>query len=50
MARIIIVGKNNQRGITLKLGKGEQSFLCATHKRDLINIPIKLHDDIPDGY
>ena len=43
-------GKINQRGITWKLRKGEQSFLCATHRRDLIYIPIKLHEDIPNGY
>ena len=44
--------KINQRGITWKLRKGEQSFLCATHCCDLpvIHIPIKLHEDIPNGY
>ena len=30
------LGKINQRGITWKLGKGEQSFLCATRRPDLI--------------
>ena len=29
---------------------GEQSFLYATHRPDLIHIPIKLHEDIPNGY
>ena len=40
---------NNQRGITLKLGKGGHIFLRATHCHDLhvIPIPIKLHEDIP---
>ena len=44
------LGKNNQRGITQKLGKGEQSFLCMTRPPDLIHIPIQLHEDIPNGY
>ena len=43
-------GKINQRGITWKIRKGEQSFLCMTHFRDLIHIPIKWHEDIPNGY
>ena len=43
-------GKNNQRGITWKLRKGEQSFLCASHRCDLIHIPIELHEVIPNGY
>ena len=42
--------KINQRGITWKLGKGEQSFLCATHRPDLKHIPIKLHEDILNCY
>ena len=42
-------GKNNQRDITWKLRKGEQSFLCATHHPDLIHIPIKLPEDNPYG-
>ena len=29
------VGKINQRGITWKIRKGEQSFLCGTHHPDL---------------
>ena len=32
-------GKLNQRGITWHIRKGEQSFLCATHCCDLIQIP-----------
>ena len=36
--------KINQRGITQKLRKGEQSFL--TRRLD----PVKLHDDIPNSY
>ena len=40
----------NQRGITWKLRKVEQSFLCAKHRPDLIYIPMKLHEDILKGY
>ena len=43
-------GKINQRGITWKIRKGEQSFLSGTHRRDLTHTPIKLHEDIPNGY
>ena len=43
-------GKIYQEGITWKIRKGEQSILCATHRPDLIHIPIKLHEDIPNGY
>ena len=50
MARTRMFGKNNQRGITWKLSKGEQSFLCATHRPDLLHIPIKLHEDIMKSY
>ena len=43
--------KINQRGIPWKLiRKGKQSFLCLTHHPDLIHIPIKLHEDILNGY
>ena len=42
--------KINQRGITWKLRKGEQSFLCMTHRLDLIHIPMKLHENIPNSY
>ena len=41
--------KNNQRDMTWKLRKGDQSFLCATHHPDLIHIPIKLYEDNPYG-
>ena len=40
----------NQRGITGKLRKGEQSFLCLTCGLDLIHIPIKLQEDISNSY
>ena len=43
-------GKSNQRGITCKIRKREQSFLCVTHHRDLIHIPIKLLENIPNSY
>ena len=39
--------KNNQRGITWKLRKGEQSFLCVTCHPNPIHIPIKLHEHNP---
>ena len=42
----ILLKKNNQRGITWKLGKGEQLFLDVTHCLNLIHIPIKLHEVI----
>ena len=42
--------KINQRGITRKLRKGKQLFLCLSCHLDLMHIPIKLHDDIPNGY
>ena len=48
MGHTIMFGKNNQRGITSKLRKGEQSFLRATHRLNLIHIPI--HEDILNGY
>ena len=35
-----------QRGITQKLRKGAQSFLCGTLCVDLIYISIKYHEDI----
>ena len=43
-------GKINQRSIHWKIRQGEQSFLCVTYRHDLIHIPIKLYDDIPNGY
>ena len=50
MERTRMFGKINQRGITWKLRKGEQSFLCATGRPDQIYIPIKLHEDIRNCY
>ena len=43
--------KNNQRGITWKLRKGKQ-FLYTSHFHcsDIILIPVKLHQDIPNSY
>ena len=51
MARSRMFGKNNT-SITWNLRKGEQSFLYALRPRhpDLIYIPIKLPEDIPNGY
>ena len=43
-----ILEKNYHRGITWKLKKVEQSFLYASHRPDLIRIPIKLHEDISE--
>ena len=42
--------KINQRGITWKVRKGEQSFLCVTYRPDLIHISMKLHEGIINGY
>ena len=42
--------KKNQRGLAWKIRKAEQSFLCATHCRDILHIPIQKHEDIPNGY
>lgn len=50
MACTIMFWKNNQRGLSWKQRKGEQSFLCAIRRPDLIHTPIKLHEDIPEGY
>ena len=44
------LGKFSQRGITNKLRRGGQSYLCATRHPDLMHIPIKLHEDIPNDY
>ena len=38
----------NQRSITWKIRTGEQRG--NNHRHDLINIPIKLHEDIFNGY
>ena len=40
----------NGSAISWKLRKRDQSFLCVTRCPDLILIPIKLQEDIPDGY
>ena len=42
-------GKINQ-SITWKIRKQGQSFLCMTHRLNLIHIPVKLHENIPNGY
>ena len=42
--------KLNQRGITWKLRKGEQSFSLATCCPNLIHIPIKLHENVLSRY
>ena len=48
MAHIRIVQKqSNQREVTQKVRKGEQSFLYATSCLGLIHIAIKFHPDIP---
>ena len=39
----------NQRGITWKLRKREQSFLYGTCHPDLIHIPINFFEDILNG-
>ena len=41
--------KINQREVTQKVRKGEQSFLQAPHCLDLIHIAMKLHLDISYG-
>ena len=43
------MGKNNQRGINWKQRKGEKPSLYVTHRLYLIYIPIKFHEDIPNG-
>ena len=54
MARTDMVRKksliNNQREVTQKVGKEEQSFLHTTRRLDLIQIAMKFHSDIPYGY
>ena len=40
----------SKRGITLKQRNGKQPLLYMTHCSDLILIPIKLHEDILNGY
>ena len=43
-------GKSYSKLHNLETKKGEQSFLCATRRLDLIHIPIRLHDNMPNGY
>ena len=50
MERKKCLENNNQRDITWKIRKGEQSFLCVTYCHNLIHIPMKLHEGIPNGY
>ena len=50
MGHTRMFGKINQRGITWKLKKGDQSVLFTTHRHDLIHIPIKLHEDTSNSY
>ena len=42
--------KNNQRGITWKVRKGELLFLWITSHHDLAQIPTILHEYIPNGF
>ena len=50
MGHTRMFGKINQRCITWKLRKEEQSFLCITRRPDLKHIPINLHEDILNCY
>ena len=52
MAHTMIVWKkkSNQREVTQKVRKGEQPFLHATRRLDLIHIVMKVHQNIPYGY
>ena len=48
-----ILGENSQKkskGHYSQTIKGEQLFLKATHCLDLIYIPLKFHEDIPNSY
>ena len=42
--------KSNQREVIQRVRKGEQLFLHATRRLDLIHIARKFHSDIPYGY
>ena len=42
--------KSNQREITQKVRKREQSFLHVTHCLDLIHLAMKFRQNIPYGY
>ena len=50
MARTRLFGNITQRNISLKRTKGEQIFLCLTHRLDLMYISIQLHYGISNGY
>ena len=50
MCTRIICKKTNQKAVTQKLRKGEQPFLYATCRLDLIHIAMKFHQNIPYGY
>ena len=43
-------GKKQSKGHNLETKKGGKSFLCTTCRHELIYIPIKLHEDILNGY
>ena len=42
--------KKNQREVTWKQRKGDQSVLHATHRLNLMYFAMKFHEDIPYGY
>ena len=46
-----VFGKNQSKGGNSELNKGQQLLvLCATNHSDLVHIPIKLNEDIRNGY
>ena len=49
MTHTRMFGKKKGGGKTWRLKK-EQSFLCATCRPGLLHIPVKFHEDIPNGY
>ena len=42
--------KNQSKAHNSKSKIGEVFVLCATNRPDLKHVPIKLHEDIPNGY
>ena len=48
--QVIVWKKYNQREVTQKVRKGEQSVLHPAHRLDLIHIAMKFHSYIPYGY